>query len=194
MVSLHVADSPWLSTGDASGTPDSKYYVAPYRISQPSYESELSLANPKETDSSISSVLLPYQNSFYTLYFKNPPFDVNDYYTIFYPLETPLLDNLVTTQTNSSLGFSYKDRKFKTDSSVKLERLRDRHLVSVQIQPHQVEYRNIRLTMLSGETVTIDDHGYIYSTEPSADNRIRKYIKKANYTIFFIDKEIDLDS
>lgn len=193
MVSLQVADSHWLTYGDASETPDSQYYVAPYRLSQPSYQYELSLANPKESDSSISSVLLPYQNSFYTLYFQNPIFDVNDYYTLFYPLDTPLLDELLTLHTNSSLGFSYKDRKFKTDSDVKIQSLLKRHLVPIQIQPHQIEYRNTRLTLLSGDTISIDDHGYLYSSEPTTDNRIRKYIKKDNYTIFFIDKEINLE-
>jgi uncharacterized surface protein with fasciclin (FAS1) repeats len=193
MVSLQVADSPWLTYGDASGTPESQFYVAPYRISQPSYHYELSLENAKEQDSTLATILEPYQNSFYTLYFRNPTFDVNDYYTIFYPMETPLLDELLTRQTNASLGFSYKDRKFKTDSDVKIKTLLDRHLLNVQIQPQQVEYRNTRLTLLSGETINIDDHGYIYSSAPSTDNRIRKYIKKGNVTVFFIDKEINFD-
>lgn len=165
----------------------------PYRLSQPSYHYELSLANPKESDDSLAKDLLPYQNSFYTLYFQHPVFDVNDYYSIFYPLETPLLDELWERETNASLGFSYKDRKFKTDSEVKIKSLLDRHLVNVQIQPQQVEYRNTRLALLSGETVNIDDHGYIYSSEPRIDNRIRKYLKKGNVTVFFIDKEIQFD-
>lgn len=185
MVSLQFSDSPWLATSEESGVPDDSHYIAPFRSNEPSYTTELSLAEPLVPDTELYDTLLPYQNSFFDLYFNNPLFGVNDSYTIFYPLSTTIIDQLHTVKKNTSMGFSYKDSKFNTDSSSKLESLLKRHLVSIQINPRQIEYRNTRITMMSGETIDIDQDGMIHG-----DNRIRQYIKKNNVSVFFIDKEI----
>jgi hypothetical protein len=184
MASIQAPTTAWMAYSDATILPPSSLYVAPYKVSEPSY---LRLSATKQPDSSLSQALEPIaQSAFLKEYFSfSNAFGEDDYYTLFVPLQDSFIEELATLRENASLGFSYKDRKVKTEAQTRVEEILLRHMVPVKIQPKQIEYRNTRIETLSG-TISVSDRGEIND----GVSTILQYIELPRATVFLISKEI----
>jgi hypothetical protein len=186
MVSLQAANNNWLAYSNEEQLPSTKDYIGTYFTQTPSYQSELSLKDDPTPDLQVLHTLANYKNSFSQLYqsYTNA-FSDTEQYTLFIPLESPLTDELLSIQKYSSEGFSHKDKKLLTESTLQLQRLLERHMVASVIRPNQLEYRNTRITTRGKEIIEINEKGYI-----NQHNKILQSISFPHATIFLIQQEI----
>jgi hypothetical protein len=185
MASIQAPTTAWMAYADNTRLPPTSLYVGPYRVSTPSYteQREEEVADPQ-----LQLALKDYPSSFLTTYFSfYRAFKEAEHYTLFVPLESPVLDELLTLSQNTKLGYSYKDRKYNKEADNRIEKLLLRHMVGIMIQPRQIEYRNTRVHTLGGEVIHINEQGEINE----GVTRIEKYLTLPTCTIFFITKEVE---
>ena len=189
MVSLQTANTAWLAYGDSEVVPHPSLYISPFRSAEPSYPSALPLSESVVvTDHIVLHSLYPkYLTSFLSAYTRYPKaFTQSDRYTIFLPLSSPIVDELVRIQSENEAGFSHKNKKYVAESEHKIEQLLRHHMVPVKIMPHQIEYRSTTIQALES-TISINQYGEI-NRDPS--NRIESYLTFPHATIFFTTSEI----
>lgn len=186
MTSIQAPITAWMAYSDATEMPPPTLYIAPFRPPVSSYPAT---EEPREADPRLAEVLRSFSSPFITAYFlSKKAFGADDRYTLFVPLQAPVVEGLVDVYENASLGFSYRDRKFKAESEQRLEELLQNHMVSVKIEPHQVEYRNTRVEAVNHSVIHINEQGEIND----GVSQIQKYISLPNCTVFLISKEISL--
>lgn len=187
MTSIQAPTTAWMAYAEETVLPPATRYVGPYRSARPSYTDDLTSLDPKEPDQLLIQTLEAFTSPFlYAYYSFDRAFGADDHYTLFFPMNSQTIESLLQVKQNSELGFSYKDRKFRTESKSRLEEILMNHMVPVKINPRQIEYRNTRVSALNGSTIHIDSYGQINEGRSS----IQQYITLPNSTIFFITEEI----
>jgi hypothetical protein len=184
MASIQAPTTAWMAYSDATILPPSSVYVGTFRVNEPSY---VHLSSTNQPDNTLAQALEPIsQLTFLKEYFAfEKAFSEDDYSTLFIPLQDSFIEELSTIRQNASLGFSYKDRKVKTEAQTRVEELLLRHMVPVKIQPKQIEYRNTRIATLGG-TIQVNEKGEINN----GVSTILQYIDLPRTTVFLISKEI----
>jgi uncharacterized surface protein with fasciclin (FAS1) repeats len=184
MASIQAPTTAWMAYSDATRLPPAQLYVGPFRQSEPSYTT---LSAVKQPDQTLTQALEPIIHSaFLSAYFSfDRAFGDEDSYSLFVPLQDSIIEGLVNVHENANLGFSYKDRKFKTESRTRIDQILEQHMVPVKIQPKQIEYRNTRVSTLRGNII-INEKGEIND----GVSTILQFIDLPRCTIFLISKEI----
>lgn len=187
MTSIQAPITAWMAYSDATEMPPPTLYIAPFRPPVSSYPAT---EEAKPSDHRLAEALQSFSSPFLTAYFlSKKAFGADDRYTLFVPLQAPVIEGLVDVYENASLGFSYRDRKFKAESEKRLEDLLQNHMVNVKIEPRQVEYRNTRIEAVNSSVIHIDEQGEIND----GVSRIKQYITFPNCTVFLITNEISLN-
>jgi hypothetical protein len=187
MTSIQTPTTAWMAYSEETILPPPSRYVGPYRAAKASYTDDLTSLDPKEPDSLLIETLAAFTSPFLVAYYGfDRAFGADDHYTLFLPMNSSTIDSLLQLKQNSELGFSYKDRKYKTEAKSRIEEILMNHMVPVKINPRQIEYRNTRLSALNGTTIHMNEYGQINEGRSA----IQQYITLPNSTIFFITEEI----
>lgn len=183
MSSIQAPTTAWMAYSDATRMPPPTLYVAPFRASLTSYNQEEERVVDPRLVETLSSVSSPFLTAYYL---SKKAFGEDDHYTLFFPLDSSHIEGLMDVHENASLGYSYKDKKFKAESESRLEQILQNHMVSVKINPRQIQYRNTRVTTVGGAVIHIDEQGSIND----GVSNIHQYLTLPNCTVFIISKEI----
>jgi len=184
MASIQTADTAWLAYGDSESVPGPSFYLSPFKTPSSSYP--VLTAPLNRSDHTVLHAIYPsYLTSFLSAYTRYPKaFADTDSYTLFLPLTSPIVDELVRISSND--GHSHKDRKFRTEADLRLESLLRRHMVPVKILPPQIEYRTTSIEALE-DRIAIDETGAL-NGDPT--NRIESFLVFPHATVFFTTHEI----
>lgn len=189
MVSLQTADTAWMTFAEYETVPPSSMYLAPYKTTTPSYPTFEDTA--VHSDAQVLDALGKYRSSFLSSYQQYPKaFGPDDRYTLFVPLASPLVDDLVRVRSENEDGFSHKNKKFSIEANARLERLLRRHMSPVKILPHQLEYRSTTIATLD-QPISINQLGELVGHGVAKGNRVESYLTFPHATVFFITHELD---
>lgn len=183
MSSIQAPTTAWMAYSDATLMPPPTLYVAPFRPSVSSYSQEEERVIDPRLVETLSAVSSPFLTAYYL---SKKAFGEDDQYTLFFPLESSHIEGLMDVRENASLGYSYKDRKFKAESESRLEEILQNHMVAIKINPRQIQYRNTRVSTVGGGVIHIDEKGSIND----GVSQIHQYLILPNCTVFIISKEI----
>jgi uncharacterized surface protein with fasciclin (FAS1) repeats len=177
-----------MAYGEEEVVPPSNLYVGPYRSPTPSYTLQnYSLQEQKEPDQQLLQALSALNSPFLNAYYSSgKAFGAGERYTIFLPMDSSIIERLMDVKENASLGFSYKDRKYKTEAATQIENILLNHLVNTKIQPKQIEYRNTKIRSLNQSVINVNEQGEINN----GASTILQYIDLPNASVFLISKEI----
>ena len=184
MSSIQAPTTAWMAYSDATILPPTSVYVGPYRLNEPSSYQKSVQSQP---DRQLAEALQTLPSAFLTSYLSfSKAFTEDDYYTLFLPLDSSVLEGLLDVQENASQGYSYKDRKFKAEAQTRIEDILMNHMVNVKINPQQIQYRNTRITPINQNVIRINEQGEIND----GASMIQQYITLPNAVIYLISKEI----
>jgi uncharacterized surface protein with fasciclin (FAS1) repeats len=184
MSSIQAPTTAWMAYSDATILPPTSVYVGPYRLNEPeSYEKSVERQPDRQLAEALQSLSSPFLTSYLSF---SRVFTEDDYYTLFLPLDSSVLEGLLDVQENAAQGYSYKDRKFKAEAKTRIEDILMNHMVSVKINPQQIQYRNTRITAINQNVIHINEQGEIND----GVSVVQQYIILPNCVIYLISKEI----